>query len=66
MHQADYFSIIFRKIYDDKKNSGQTGTFQTLIYKGSQHGEMFMGEWYYEGHQNSPYYTGTWQMTYEN
>jgi len=38
MHQADYFSIIFRKIYDDKQKSGQTGTFQTLIYKGVQRG----------------------------
>jgi len=26
---------------------------------------MFVGEWYYEGHENSSSYTGTWQMTYD-
>lgn len=49
MFKDDYLTICFDKLYNDRKLAGQYGKFDLLIYKGTQQGETFGGEWFYQG-----------------
>ena len=60
LYKNDYFALHFFKTYHNKTDAGQTGSFQWLVYDGVQQGEVFRGNWHYEGYENNPQYSGIW------
>lgn len=61
--QRDFIGLKFEKTYDNRKDAGQTGSFDLLFYEGVQQGEVFNGTWSYKGYEMSDQYSGTWMMT---
>ena len=64
VHHEQYgFKFRYAKIYDDRENAGQTGSFQHLIYESDYvNDRQVQGRWFYLGYENDPEYSGTWTI----
>lgn len=50
------------KKYENQELTGQTGTFQNLLYQGRGSIDLCEGTWTYVGHEREDKYNGTWKM----